>query len=78
MSSSDLTDLAAQAAAAAAAAQRATVIELFTLYSLGVVVTVLRTYSRAKMVGFANFKADDFLVWGAIVCVPTRFSCHVD
>lgn len=68
MSTTDLTDPAAQAAAAAAAeAGRQFTIEAWTLYGIGVVVTALRTYARAKAVGFRNFRADDYLVWGAVV-----------
>ncbi|KAF6806947.1 hypothetical protein CSOJ01_08521 [Colletotrichum sojae] len=59
-------DPAAQAAAeaAAAAALRMT-IEAWTLYGIGMVVTFLRTYARAKAVGFRNFRADDYLAWAA-------------
>jgi hypothetical protein len=73
MSNSSASDAAAQAAAAAAAeaaaaAARATNIELWTLYAIGVLVTVLRTYARYKAVGFRNFRPDDYLVWAAVVC----------
>ncbi|KAH8678503.1 hypothetical protein BX600DRAFT_546055 [Xylariales sp. PMI_506] len=54
-------------AAAAAAAARAFDIELWTLYAFGVLVTALRTYARWDAIGFKNFSADDFLVWGAIL-----------
>ncbi|TRX91150.1 hypothetical protein FHL15_007938 [Xylaria flabelliformis] len=55
------------AAAAAAAAARAFNIQLFTLYSIGVLVTVLRTYARIKAVGIRNFHGDDILIWIAIL-----------
>lgn len=42
-------------------------IEVWTLYSVGVCVTILRTYARLKSVGLRNLRADDFLVWGAVV-----------
>lgn len=72
MSTSDPTDPAALAAAQAAAeAGRQFTIEAWTLYGIGVIVTVLRTYARAKAVGFRNFRADDYLVWIAIVSDPT-------
>jgi hypothetical protein len=74
MSTNDSSDQAALAAAAAAAeAQRIFTIELWTFYGVGVLMTILRTYSRVKMVGFGNLKADDWLVWCAIVCVPLQF-----
>lgn len=68
MSTSATSDAAAQAAAeAAAAASAAFVVELWTLYATGVAVTVLRTYARLKAVGIKNFRADDYLIWAAIV-----------
>ena len=63
---------AAQAAAARAAAEaavRAFNVELWTLYSVGVFVTILRTYARISQVGFKNLRADDFLIWLAIVSI---------
>lgn len=51
---------------AAHAAYKATV-ELWTLYSFGVAVTLLRTYARVRAVGWRNLKADDYLIWIAIV-----------
>ncbi|KAI8951700.1 hypothetical protein F4801DRAFT_544035 [Xylaria longipes] len=68
MSANDSLDPAAAAAAAAAsAAARAFNIQLFTLYSIGVLVTVLRTYARVKAVGIRNLHADDVLIWIAIL-----------
>lgn len=52
---------------AAHAAYKATV-ELWTLYSFGIAVTLLRTYARIRAVGWRNLKADDYLIWVAIVC----------
>lgn len=42
-------------------------VELWTLYSIGVAITILRTYARAKVVGLRNLQADDYLVWVAVV-----------
>jgi hypothetical protein len=44
-------------------------VELWTLYTLGVCLTILRTYARAVAVGFQKFHADDYLIWLAMVCV---------
>jgi hypothetical protein len=52
---------------AASDAHNAT-IELWTLYSIGVAVTILRTFSRVRTVGLRNLRLDDYLVWVAIVC----------
>jgi ABC-type uncharacterized transport system permease subunit len=70
-----MSDSAAQAAAAAAiaAAVRTFNTELWTLYAFGVLVTILRTYARVKAVGIRDLRADDFIVWLAIVRI-TRSS----
>ncbi|PNY25230.1 Uncharacterized protein TCAP_04832 [Tolypocladium capitatum] len=58
------TDAAAAAAAAAAAqAFQRFAIEAWTLLAIGLVITMLRTYSRARSVGFGGLQADDYLVW---------------
>ncbi|RDW72818.1 hypothetical protein BP6252_06725 [Coleophoma cylindrospora] len=66
-----MSDSAAQAAAAAAAAIAAAVrafnMELWTLYAFGVLVTILRTWARVKAVGIRDLRADDFIVWFAIL-----------
>jgi hypothetical protein len=70
-----MSDSAAQAAIAAAV--RAFNTELWTLYAFGVLVTILRTYARVKAVGFRDLRADDFIVWFAIVRItrsPAGFS----
>ncbi|KLU87037.1 hypothetical protein MAPG_06043 [Magnaporthiopsis poae ATCC 64411] len=74
--SSAAMDPAAQAAAIAEAqaAFRSFTIELFTLFGIGVLSTVLRTYARIKKVGFANLAADDFLVWLGLCCYATQAS----
>ncbi|CRG86688.1 hypothetical protein PISL3812_03698 [Talaromyces islandicus] len=46
--------------------QRATV-ELWTLYAIGVAVTILRTFARVRSVGLGNLRLDDCLVWVAII-----------
>ncbi|KAJ2893054.1 hypothetical protein MKZ38_009074 [Zalerion maritima] len=57
----------AAAAAAAEAAFHKSTVTSWTLYSIGVLVTVLRTYARVVAVGFKNLRADDYLVWVAII-----------
>ncbi|RYP52353.1 hypothetical protein DL768_002464 [Monosporascus sp. mg162] len=54
------------AAAAAAAALQKFVIEDWTLFAIGLCVTVLRTYTRVKHVGFKGLQGDDYLVWLAM------------
>ncbi|KAI1463532.1 uncharacterized protein F4812DRAFT_242767 [Daldinia caldariorum] len=51
------------AAAAAAAAMRQFTIEAWTLLSIGILVTILRTYGRIKAVGLKHLQADDYLAW---------------
>ncbi len=67
-----MSDSAAQdaAAAAMAAALAAFNTELWTLYAFGVLMTVFRTYARVKAVGVRELRADDYIVWVAIVCIP--------
>jgi hypothetical protein len=64
-----MSDSAAQVATAAAiaAAVRIFNTELWTLYAIGVLVTILRTYARVTAVGLKNLRPDDFMVWLAIV-----------
>lgn len=61
------TDPAALAAAEAAA--RKSTIEIWTLFSVAVGVTVLRTYARLSAAGsnLRNLRADDYLVWVGVV-----------
>ncbi|EQL01350.1 hypothetical protein G6O67_005275 [Ophiocordyceps sinensis] len=54
----------AEAAAAAAAFVKFTT-EAWTLLAIGVLITSLRTYARARAVGFKGLQADDYLVWVA-------------
>ncbi|RFU29567.1 hypothetical protein B7463_g6786, partial [Scytalidium lignicola] len=57
----------AAAQAAAQAAFRKSTIESWTLYSIGLASTILRTYARIRTMGIANLQAADYLVWvGAI------------
>lgn len=46
------------------------VIELWTLYTIGVSFTILRTYARVVAVGFRNLDVDDYLIWLAMVRIP--------
>ncbi|KAE8366207.1 hypothetical protein BDV27DRAFT_143825 [Aspergillus caelatus] len=39
------------------------VVELWTLYSFGVAITLLRTYARCRAVGWKQFAADDYLIF---------------
>ncbi|RYP78899.1 hypothetical protein DL771_000284 [Monosporascus sp. 5C6A] len=54
------------AAAAAAAALQKFVIEDWTLFGIGLCVTVIRTYTRVKQVGLKGLQGDDYLVWLAM------------
>jgi hypothetical protein len=74
-----MSDSAAQAAMAAAmaAAVRTFNTELWTFYAFGVLVTILRTYARVKAVGIRDLRADDFIMWFAIVRItisPASFT----
>jgi len=64
-----MSDPATQAAMAAAiaAALRTFNTELWTFYAFGVLITIVRTYARVKAVGIRDLRADDFIVWLAIV-----------
>jgi hypothetical protein len=64
-----MSDPAAQAAMAAAiaAAVRTFNTELWTFFAFGVLITIVRTYARLKAVGIRDLRADDFIVWLAIV-----------
>ncbi|KAI1828891.1 hypothetical protein DTO027I6_10040 [Penicillium roqueforti] len=44
-----------------------TTVELWTLYSVGVAMTIMRTYSRGRAVGLKNLGLDDCLIWIALV-----------
>jgi hypothetical protein len=59
------TDSAADEAAQAALYK--STVEHWTLYAVGVTVTLLRTYSRVRAVGFRHLQAEDLLVWVGIV-----------
>lgn len=52
---------------AASEAAYKSVVELWTLYSIGVAVTILRTCARAKAVGLRNLRLDDYFIWVAII-----------
>lgn len=59
---------AAAASKAAANAFQQFVTEDFTLFAVGLVVTIMRTFARVKQVGFKGLLGDDYLVWVAMVC----------
>ncbi|PYH69397.1 uncharacterized protein BO88DRAFT_387446 [Aspergillus vadensis CBS 113365] len=42
-------------------------VQLWTLYGIGCVVTLLRTYSQCKDLGWRRLRLDDILIWVAIV-----------
>lgn len=44
-----------------------TTVELWMLYAFGILVTTLRTYARISAVGFRELRADDYLIWLAMV-----------
>lgn len=49
-------------------------IECWTLFSIGVSSTILRTLARANKVGFKCLQADDYLAWvGMVSSIP--FMC---
>lgn len=52
---------------AAAQFSNNTTVELWTLYSIGVAVTMLRIYARAGAVGLGNLRLDDYLIWTGIL-----------
>jgi hypothetical protein len=49
-------------------------IELWTLYAFGVSFTILRTYARVVAVGVRELRADDYLIWFAVVRIPSQCS----
>lgn len=44
-------------------------VELWTLFTIGVLFTVLRTYARLSAVGLRELRADDYLIWLAVVSI---------
>lgn len=63
-------DAAQDAAQDAAHEAYKSTVELWTLYSIGVAVTMLRTYARVRAVGWKHLRWDDYLIWVGIVCTP--------
>ncbi|PVH99944.1 hypothetical protein DM02DRAFT_728888 [Periconia macrospinosa] len=47
-------------------------VELWTLYAFGVFFTMLRTYARVTAVSFRELRADDYLIWFAILIYTTQ------
>ncbi|KAI2643214.1 hypothetical protein GGS21DRAFT_536713 [Xylaria nigripes] len=58
---------AAAAAKAAASALKQFVTEDFTLFSIGFLVTLTRTFARVKQVGFKGLQGDDYLAWISMI-----------
>ena len=52
-------------------------VETWTLYALGVSITVLRTYARVSTVGYRGLHADDFLIWLAIVAICVLVTVYI-
>ncbi|KAJ5684725.1 uncharacterized protein N7477_001070 [Penicillium maclennaniae] len=52
---------------AASDAAYKTAVELWTLYSIGVSITLLRTYARCRAVGWRNLRLDDLFIWIGII-----------
>ncbi|KAJ2995461.1 hypothetical protein NUW58_g1260 [Xylaria curta] len=69
MSANTPMDAAAAAAAEAQAARafQQFVTEDFTLFAIGLLVTVTRTFARVKQVGWKGLQGDDYLVWLAML-----------
>ncbi|KAI0539189.1 hypothetical protein GGR58DRAFT_465504 [Xylaria digitata] len=66
-SSTSVDNPTAALAAASVDAVHSFYIQLWTLYSVGILVTILRTYARVKAVGIRNLRADDLLIWIAML-----------
>ncbi|KAF1958356.1 hypothetical protein CC80DRAFT_534123 [Byssothecium circinans] len=49
-------------------------VELWTLYAFGVSFTILRTYARVVAVGFRELRADDYLIWLAVLIYTAQCS----
>ncbi|OGM47934.1 hypothetical protein ABOM_002713 [Aspergillus bombycis] len=62
----DIVTRGAEEEAAQAAFHKST-IESWTLYSIGLTATILRTYARGSAVGLRNLRADDYLIWVGIL-----------
>lgn len=52
---------------AAEAAWHKSTVELWLLYTIGVTLTLLRTYARVRAGAIGHLRAEDFLVWAGIV-----------
>ncbi|PKY07657.1 hypothetical protein P168DRAFT_295382 [Aspergillus campestris IBT 28561] len=52
---------------AAEAALHKSTVELWLLYTIGVTLTLLRTYTRVRAGGIGHLRAEDFLVWAGII-----------
>ncbi|PLB35332.1 uncharacterized protein BDW47DRAFT_128265 [Aspergillus candidus] len=52
---------------AAEAAWHKSTVELWLLYTIGVTLTLLRTYARVRAGAIGHLRAEDFLVWAGII-----------
>lgn len=66
-SSPNLTPEQQAAAEAAEEAFHDFAIESWTLFSIGLCVTILRTYARIKAVRLSGLSPDDYFVWVGVV-----------
>lgn len=49
-------------------------VEAWILFSLGAVITILRTYARIISSGVKALQADDYLAWLGAVCIDVVIS----
>ncbi|RAH51261.1 uncharacterized protein BO95DRAFT_510276 [Aspergillus brunneoviolaceus CBS 621.78] len=59
---------------AASKAAYNTNVQLWTMYAIGVAVTMLRTWSQARVVGWRHLRLDDYLVWVGILFYTAQVS----
>lgn len=59
------------ALAAAEAAFRESTIEIWTLFAIGLLATIVRTCARLNAVGFKGLRSDDLFVWIGVVGAPS-------
>ncbi|RAL07866.1 uncharacterized protein BO97DRAFT_428907 [Aspergillus homomorphus CBS 101889] len=59
---------------AASKAAYNTNVQLWTMYAVGVAVTMLRTWSQSRVVGWRNLRLDDYLVWVGILFYTAQVS----
>ncbi|PYH80289.1 hypothetical protein BO82DRAFT_313273 [Aspergillus uvarum CBS 121591] len=59
---------------AASKAAYNTNVQLWTMYAIGVSVTMLRTWAQARVVGWRHLRLDDYLVWVGILFYTAQVS----